>query len=136
MDGNPLPVSPSELYSRLGTACAPVLVDVRSSIDFSSSNRLIVGAFHRPADDVERWRRDLPTDRPAVIYCVAGQKASQSLVTALRAAGLKGMSERLMALVGLASLAAFFRWKMSNLLLIAAIAVIDGIVFPLLHRGG
>jgi len=48
-------------------------------------------------------------------------------------ARIKGMSERLMALVGLASLAAFLRWKMSNPLLIAATAVIDGIAFPPLH---
>jgi len=55
MDGHPLPVSPIELYSRLGTAPAPVLVDVRRAVDFSSSGRLIVGAVHRPAEDVERW---------------------------------------------------------------------------------
>jgi len=87
MDGSALSVFPGELYSRQGIAFAPVLVDVRCPVDFSSSDRLIVGAFHRPADDVERWRRDLPTDRPVVIYCVAGQKVSQSVVTALRAVG-------------------------------------------------
>ena len=88
MDGQPLPVSPSELYSQLGTASAPVLVDVRRAVDFSSNDRLIVGACHRPADDVEHWRRDLPTDRAVVAYCVDGQKLSQTVVTALRAAGL------------------------------------------------
>src|SRR5258708_14249232 len=87
MDGNPLPVSPNELYSRLGTASAPVLVDVRRTADFSSSDQLIVGAFHRPADDVERWLRDLPADRPVVVYSVHGQKLSQSVVTALRDVG-------------------------------------------------
>src|SRR5260370_37324373 len=88
MDGHALPVSPSELYSRLGTASAPVLVDVRRAVGFSSSDRLIVGASHRPADDVERWPKDLPADRPVVVYCVHGQKLSQSVVTALRPAGL------------------------------------------------
>jgi rhodanese-related sulfurtransferase len=82
MDGQPLPVSPSELYSRLGTASAPVLVDVRRAVDFSSSGQLIVGAVHRSADDVERWPGDLRTDRPVVVYCVQGQKLSQSVVTA------------------------------------------------------
>jgi rhodanese-related sulfurtransferase len=88
MDGQPLPVSPSELYSRLGTASAPVLVDVRRAVDFSSSDRLIVGAVHRPADDVQRWPRNLPANRPVVVYCVDGHKLSQSVVTALREVGL------------------------------------------------
>jgi len=88
MDGYPLSISPDELYSRLGTASAPVLVDVRRAVDFSGSGRLIVGAVHRPADDVELWPRDLPADRSVVAYCVHGQKLSQSAVTALRAAGL------------------------------------------------
>ena len=87
MDGHALPVSPSELYSRLGTASAPVLVDVRRAGDLSSSDQLIVGAFHRPADDVEQWLRDLPADRPVVVYCGHGQKLSQSVVTALRDVG-------------------------------------------------
>jgi rhodanese-related sulfurtransferase len=88
MDGHPLPVSPSELYSRLGTACAPVLVDVRRAVDLASSDRLIVGAFHRPAEDVQRWPRNLPAGRPVVVYCVHGQNLSQSVVTYLRDVGL------------------------------------------------
>ena len=88
MDGQPVSISPSDLYSRLGTASAPVLVDVRSPADVSSSDRLIVGAFHRPPDDVDRWRRDLPSDRPVVVYCGLGQKLSQSVVRALPAVGL------------------------------------------------
>jgi rhodanese-related sulfurtransferase len=87
MDGHPLSISPSELYARLGTASAPKLVDVRRAGDFSSSNRLIAGAYHRPADDVEHWRGDLPPARPVVVYCVHGQKLSQSAVTVLRTVG-------------------------------------------------
>jgi rhodanese-related sulfurtransferase len=87
MDGQPLSLSPSELYARLGTASAPVLVDVRRAVDFSSSERLIVGACHRSADDVGRWSRDLPADRPIAVYCVHGEERSQSVVTDLRAFG-------------------------------------------------
>lgn len=88
MDGHPLHVSPIELYTRLGTVSAPVLVDVRRAADFSDNGRMIVGALHRPADDVERWRGDLPADRPVVAYCVHGQKLSQSVATALHGAGV------------------------------------------------
>jgi rhodanese-related sulfurtransferase len=88
MDGHLRSISPKELYSRLGTASAPVLVDVRRATDFSSKDWLIVGAFHRPADDVERWPRNLPSGRPVVVYCVHGQTLSQSVATALRRVGL------------------------------------------------
>jgi hypothetical protein len=46
MDGQPLPISLSELYARLGTASASVLVDMRRPVDFPGNDRLIVGASH------------------------------------------------------------------------------------------
>ena len=60
MDGTALPISSSELYARLGTASAPVLLDVRRDEAFSQDGGLIIGAFHRSPGDVERWSRDLP----------------------------------------------------------------------------
>ena len=50
-------VSPHDLYARLGTARAPVLVDVRREQAFRSDERMIVGAIHRPPEDVETWHR-------------------------------------------------------------------------------
>jgi hypothetical protein len=41
MDGS---VSPSDLYARLGTASAPLLIDVRPHDAFFADDRLIVGA--------------------------------------------------------------------------------------------
>ena len=38
MDGLALPVSPDELYARLGTASAPVLLDVRRSEAFGADD--------------------------------------------------------------------------------------------------
>jgi hypothetical protein len=63
MDGNVHPVSPSELYGRLGTASAPSLVDVRRDEAFEEDDKLISGAYHRPPEDVSRWLSELPTDR-------------------------------------------------------------------------
>ena len=81
-------ISPSDLHARLGTASAPVVVDVRRPADFAKAEELILSAFHRPPDDVERWRKDLPGGRQVVVHCVHGREVSQGVAAALRAAGV------------------------------------------------
>ena len=49
--------------------------------------------------------------------------------------GRIAIGDWLTALIGIASLAVLFRWKVSNPLLIAATAVIGLIAFPLLQPG-
>jgi rhodanese-related sulfurtransferase len=88
LDGKPIPINPTDLYARLGTASAPVLLDVRPHDAFLAADRLIVGAFHRLPADVEHWRQDLPAGRPVVAYCDDGGTASQSMANALQAAGM------------------------------------------------
>ena len=56
--------------------------------DFAKAGELIVSAFHRPPDDVERWRKDLPSERQVVVHCVHGRQVSQRVATALRAANV------------------------------------------------
>lgn len=87
MDEEPLPITPTDLYARLGTESAPVLVDVRRHEAFFADDRLIVGAFHRVPADVQHWRPDLPAGRPVVAYCGDGGTSSQSVANALKAAG-------------------------------------------------
>ena len=88
MDGNVHPVSPSELYGRLGTASAPSLVDVRRDEAFNKDDKLIIGAYHRAPEDVNRWLSELPTKRPVVAYCSHGREASQGVAASLCAAGV------------------------------------------------
>jgi hypothetical protein len=38
MDGKPLSISPHDSYGRLGTASAPVVVDVRRPADFAKAD--------------------------------------------------------------------------------------------------
>ena len=71
MDGSQLTVSALDLYTCLGTASAPVLIDVRRHDSFLADDRLIIGAYHRAPADVEHWRTELPADRPVVAYCGA-----------------------------------------------------------------
>ena len=88
MDGQQPSVSPHDLYRRLGIASAPIVIDVRRAPAFEAADSLIASAFHRNPDDVERWRRDLPSGRPVVAYCVHGHEVSQGVTAALRAAGV------------------------------------------------
>ena len=81
-------ISAAELYDQLGTASAPMVVDVRRPADFASADTLIVSAFHRDPDQVEQWRRELSSRARVVVHCVHGHQVSQGVAAALRAAGI------------------------------------------------
>jgi rhodanese-related sulfurtransferase len=91
MDGNLLSVSAAELYTRLGTASAPMLVDVRREDAFDADDRLIIGAARHAPGEVDRWSRELPVGRTLVTYCSHGGDVSQGVAKTLRAAGVKAI---------------------------------------------
>jgi rhodanese-related sulfurtransferase len=82
-------VSSDELYARLGTASAPVLLDVCRNEAFSKDDGLIIGAFHRSPEEVEPWSKYLAPDHPVVAYCVHGHEVSQGVAANLNRAGIK-----------------------------------------------
>ena len=88
MDRSASSISPDELYAGLGAAAAPILVDVRRQAAFAAAPTIIASAFHRPPDEIERWRADLPRERLVVVYCVHGHEVSQGAAAALRAGGV------------------------------------------------
>jgi len=88
MDGKPHPISPQDLYARLGTASAPYVIDVRKPEAFRDDDKLIIGAARRPPAEVDRWRTDFSAGRAVIVYCVHGGETSQGVATALRAAGI------------------------------------------------
>ena len=78
MDRSPLRFPLRILYGRLGTAAAPVVIDVRRDAAFDADDRmLIVGASGAIPSEVDEWRQELPPDRPVVVYCVHGHEVSQ-----------------------------------------------------------
>jgi rhodanese-related sulfurtransferase len=81
-------ISPSDLYTRLGTDRAPTVVDVRRPTDFAGANQLIVGAFHESPDEIDQWRGRIRSERPVVVYCAHGREVSQGVATTLRTAGI------------------------------------------------
>src|SRR5262245_48069613 len=88
MDSLPLALPPTELYGRLGTGSAPVLIDARRHDPFTRDDKLIVGAFHRRPKDVQHWAKELPRKHPVVAYCVHGHEVSQGVAAALSATGI------------------------------------------------
>src|SRR5262245_7808207 len=89
MDAYPSSISSHDLYARLGTAAAPLLLDVRRQDAFDADDRLIVGALRAAPEDVDCQPRDLPNGRSVVAYCAHGQDVSQGATAALRKAGIQ-----------------------------------------------
>ena len=68
MDGpKPPSVSSLDLYGTIGTAAAPIVIDVRRSASFTADNRMIAGAVRRDPEAIQNWREELPAGRAAVV---------------------------------------------------------------------
>lgn len=88
MDPGRFSISCSELYGLLGTARAPMVIDVRKPPAFDDDKRMLAGATRRLPTDVEAWRSGIPAGRQVVVYCVHGREVSQDTASVLRAAGI------------------------------------------------
>jgi rhodanese-related sulfurtransferase len=80
----PKPISPTDLYLELGTARAPVLIDVRTDAIFEADDRLIVGARRLP-ENVDQWKLQFAKDHRFVVYGSQGDETSQGVAEALGA---------------------------------------------------
>src|SRR6266849_10258293 len=89
MDNRRHSISPHDLYARLGSEAAPIIVDVRRDAELASADTLVADAFHRSPDHVEPWRTDLPSVRQIVTYCIHGREVSQGVAAALRLMGVE-----------------------------------------------
>ena len=89
MDQSKHSISPNELYARLGTDAAPIIVDVRRETDFAGAHTLVADAFHCSPDNVEEWRTELSGGRQVVTYCIHGEAVSQGVAAALRLMGVE-----------------------------------------------
>lgn len=87
MDGIRGRILPEELYRLMGSAAAPVVIDVRRRDDFDADDALIVGAIRRLPDLIDQWRPAIPKNRRIVVYCARGEDASQPVAAALAATG-------------------------------------------------
>jgi rhodanese-related sulfurtransferase len=76
-------ISSDKLARLIGTANAPLLVDVRIDDDFAADPRLIPGAIRRSHRDVQDWSGGL-NGQSVVVICHKGQKLSEGTAAWLR----------------------------------------------------
>ncbi|WP_426443460.1 chromate resistance protein ChrB domain-containing protein [Bradyrhizobium genosp. P] len=76
-------ISSDKLSRLIGTANAPVLVDVRIDEDFAADPRLIPGALRRSHRDVQDWASGF-SGQSLVVICHKGQKLSEGTAARLR----------------------------------------------------
>ena len=77
MDEDRFSISADSLYQRLGTARAPVVIDVRRAPAYDADDRVIIGSIRCPPEDIPEWARGRSDSRPVVLYCVHGHQVSQ-----------------------------------------------------------
>jgi rhodanese-related sulfurtransferase len=88
MDDSRFFISARDLYERLGTASAPLVIDVRRQPAFDADRTLLASAIHRLPEDIGTWGAAVPEGRSVVVYCVHGHEVSQNAASTLRARGI------------------------------------------------
>ena len=87
MDGTLRSILADDLYARLGTATAPIVLDVRRSDAFNADDRVIVSAAHCDVTREQQWLDGLAAAKAVVVYCADGGAISQAAAAVLRTAG-------------------------------------------------
>ena len=88
MDGTLSTILADDLYARLGTATAPIVLDVRRSDAFNADDRVIVSAAHCDVTREQQWLDGLAAAKAVVVYCADGGAISQAAAAVLRTAGI------------------------------------------------
>lgn len=83
---SPTEISVPQLTRLIGTADAPILIDVRVDEDFDADPRVIPGAVRRDFRTVESWAHTF-AGQNVVVSCQRGEKLSQGVAAWLRHAG-------------------------------------------------
>src|SRR6478609_10238838 len=81
-------ISSDKLARLIGTANAPVLIDVRTDEDFAAHRRLIPGSIKLSHDNVPDWGAAF-AGRSAIVSCLRGQKLAQGTAAWLRQLGVQ-----------------------------------------------
>jgi rhodanese-related sulfurtransferase len=80
-------ISPQDLWSLIGTARAPQLVDVRRREIYDAADGVLPGAVWRDIATIEQWSSALDPDRPVVFACRFGHQMSQIGTAHMRTQG-------------------------------------------------
>jgi rhodanese-related sulfurtransferase len=80
-------ISPHDLWSTIGTANAPRIVDARRRDVYDAAPGLLPTATWRDVGDVRQWSAGFGREHPIVVACKEGHQLSQSAAAHLRADG-------------------------------------------------
>lgn len=84
----PFIITIDELKTRIGTADAPLVFDVRRRPVFDADDRVLPGARWRDHSQAGLWAEEITPGREIVIYCKHGHNVSQLAVAVLRQRGI------------------------------------------------
>lgn len=76
-------MSVEELYQRMNSGAAPLIVDVRSPSARKVGPKRIPGAVHVPHDQMDQHLEDFKRDREVILYCTCPNEASAAQVAKL-----------------------------------------------------
>jgi len=80
-------ISPGDLWTLIGSARGPQLIDVRRSDVYEESKGLLPTATWRDFAQVAQWAQQLDRRRPVVLSCKQGKELSQAPTAYLRSEG-------------------------------------------------
>jgi rhodanese-related sulfurtransferase len=69
-------MSPEEVYARLQTEQAPLVVDVRKPVEYKIGH--IPGAINIPVEELEERLEEVKYDNGVLIYCINGSRTRQA----------------------------------------------------------
>jgi rhodanese-related sulfurtransferase len=81
-------ISPNDLWTLIGSARAPQIVDTRKRAVYDSAPGLIPGAIWRDISEIDKWPAELDRNRPIVFCCRFAHYMSQIPAAQLRGEGI------------------------------------------------
>ncbi|MEN0086948.1 MAG: rhodanese-like domain-containing protein, partial [Pseudomonadota bacterium] len=84
-------ITPAALWRRIETAQAPLILDVRLTVDVDDDPTFLPLAVNTPFDDLPALMAATSEADEVVVYCQKGLKISMGVAAQLRAAGRKAV---------------------------------------------
>jgi hypothetical protein len=92
MDEGRFSISADDLYQRLGSAAAPIVIDARGAPAFEADERMVVGAIRCNPKELAAWRHGRTDCQPVFVDYLHGHEVSQGAAETL--SGLGGSRPR------------------------------------------
>ncbi len=93
MDEGRFSISADDLYQRLGSAAAPIVIYARGAPAFEADERMVVGAIRCNPEELAAWRHGRTDCQPVLVDCLHGHEVSQGAAETL--SGLGGRDQGL-----------------------------------------